>query len=35
MTNVSIQEAQAQVENISLVSADAVFDQYGMNRIWQ
>jgi len=27
--------AQAQVENVSLVSADAVFDQYGVNRIWQ
>jgi len=27
--------AQAQVENASLVSADAVFDQYGVNRIWQ
>ena len=26
--------AQAQVENVSLVSADAVFDQYGVNRIW-
>jgi PIN domain nuclease of toxin-antitoxin system len=27
--------AQAQVENISLVSADAVFDQYGVKRMWQ
>ena len=27
--------AQAQVENISLVSADEVFDQYGVDRIWQ
>jgi PIN domain nuclease of toxin-antitoxin system len=27
--------AQAQVENVSLVSADAVFDQYGVKRIWQ
>ena len=27
--------AQAQVENVSLVSADAVFDQYGVNRIWK
>ncbi|HUT13698.1 MAG TPA: type II toxin-antitoxin system VapC family toxin [Thermoguttaceae bacterium] len=27
--------AQAQVENVSLVSADAVFDQYGVHRIWQ
>ena len=27
--------AQAKVENISLVSADLVFDQYGVNRIWQ
>jgi PIN domain nuclease of toxin-antitoxin system len=27
--------AQAQVENVSLVSADLVFDQYGVNRIWQ
>lgn len=27
--------AQAQLENVSLVSADAVFDQYGVNRIWQ
>jgi PIN domain nuclease of toxin-antitoxin system len=26
--------AQAQVENISLVSADAIFDRYGVNRIW-
>jgi PIN domain nuclease of toxin-antitoxin system len=26
--------AQAQVENISLVSADAVFDQYGLKRVW-
>jgi len=27
--------AQAQVENVSVVSADAVFDQYGVRRIWQ
>jgi PIN domain nuclease of toxin-antitoxin system len=27
--------AQAQVENISLVSADQVFDQYGVHRIWR
>jgi PIN domain nuclease of toxin-antitoxin system len=27
--------AQAQVENVPLVSADLVFDQYGVNRIWQ
>jgi PIN domain nuclease of toxin-antitoxin system len=27
--------AQAQVENVSLVSADGVFDQYGLKRIWQ
>ena len=27
--------AQAQVESVSLVSADLVFDQYGVNRIWQ
>ncbi|MBC8868168.1 MAG: type II toxin-antitoxin system VapC family toxin [Planctomycetes bacterium] len=27
--------AQARVENVSLVSADAIFDQYGVNRIWQ
>jgi PIN domain nuclease of toxin-antitoxin system len=27
--------AQARVENISLVSADAVFDQYGVKRIWK
>ncbi len=26
--------AQAQVENVSLVSADAVFDHYGVTRIW-
>ena len=26
--------AQSQVENIHLVSADAVFDQYGINRLW-
>ncbi len=26
--------AQAQIENISLVSADAVFDLYGVKRIW-
>jgi PIN domain nuclease of toxin-antitoxin system len=26
--------AQARVENIPLVSADAVFDQYAVNRIW-
>jgi PIN domain nuclease of toxin-antitoxin system len=27
--------AQAKVENVPLVSADLVFDQYGVNRIWQ
>jgi PIN domain nuclease of toxin-antitoxin system len=27
--------AQAQVESVPLVSADAIFDQYGVNRIWQ
>jgi PIN domain nuclease of toxin-antitoxin system len=27
--------AQAQVEGISLVSADAVFDRYGVKRTWQ
>ncbi len=27
--------AQAHVENIPLVSADAIFDQYGVKRIWQ
>ena len=27
--------AQAQVENVPLVSADAILDQYGINRIWQ
>ena len=26
--------AQAKVEDIALVSADAVFDQYGVDRIW-
>jgi len=26
--------AQAQVENVSLVSADAIFDRYGVTRIW-
>jgi PIN domain nuclease of toxin-antitoxin system len=26
--------AQSQVENIHLVSADPVFDQYGINRLW-
>jgi PIN domain nuclease of toxin-antitoxin system len=26
--------AQAQVENISLVSADSNFDHYGINRLW-
>jgi len=26
--------AQAQVENVPLVSTDAVFDQYGINRVW-
>jgi PIN domain nuclease of toxin-antitoxin system len=26
--------AQAQLENIPLVSADAVFDRYGLKRIW-
>ncbi len=26
--------AQAQVENVPLVSADPVFDQYGINRLW-
>ena len=26
--------AQIQVENIHLVSADPVFDQYGINRLW-
>jgi PIN domain nuclease of toxin-antitoxin system len=26
--------AQARVENVPLVSSDAVFDQYGINRIW-
>lgn len=26
--------AQAQVENVSIVSADAIFDQYGIKRIW-
>jgi PIN domain nuclease of toxin-antitoxin system len=26
--------ARARVENMPLVSADAVFDQYGVNRIW-
>ncbi len=27
--------AQATVENVPLVSADAVFDQYGVKRIWK
>jgi PIN domain nuclease of toxin-antitoxin system len=27
--------AQAKVEDVSLVSADAVFDQYGLKRIWK
>lgn len=27
--------AQAMVENVPLVSADAIFDRYGVNRIWQ
>ncbi len=26
--------AQAQVENIQLISIDAVFDQYEINRVW-
>lgn len=26
--------AQAQVENVRLVSIDAVFDQYGISRLW-
>jgi PIN domain nuclease of toxin-antitoxin system len=26
--------AQAQVENVPIVSADPVFDRYGVNRIW-
>jgi PIN domain nuclease of toxin-antitoxin system len=26
--------AQALVENISIVSTDAIFDQYGVKRIW-
>ena len=26
--------AQARVENIPLVSADAAFDQYGITRLW-
>ncbi len=26
--------AQAQVENLSLVSGDAAFDPYGVTRIW-
>jgi PIN domain nuclease of toxin-antitoxin system len=26
--------AQAMVEKVAIVSADAVFDQYGVNRIW-
>jgi len=26
--------AQAQVETVPLVSTDAVFDQYGINRVW-
>lgn len=27
--------AQAQVENVAILSADAVFDRYGVKRIWQ
>lgn len=27
--------AQALVEGIPLVSADAIFDQYGVNRVWK
>lgn len=27
--------AQALVENISLISPDAIFDQYGVKRIWK
>lgn len=27
--------AQALVEHIPLVSADAIFDQYGVNRLWK
>jgi PIN domain nuclease of toxin-antitoxin system len=27
--------AQAQVENVSLVSGDAMFDRYGVERIWE
>jgi PIN domain nuclease of toxin-antitoxin system len=27
--------AQALVEGIPLISADAIFDQYGVNRLWQ
>jgi PIN domain nuclease of toxin-antitoxin system len=26
--------AQAQVENLPLVSSDSIFDQYGLKRIW-
>jgi PIN domain nuclease of toxin-antitoxin system len=26
--------AQARVEKVSIVSVDAIFDQYGVNRIW-
>jgi PIN domain nuclease of toxin-antitoxin system len=26
--------AQSRVENISVVSVDAIFEQYGVNRIW-
>ena len=26
--------AQTQVENVTLVSIDAVFDRYGINRVW-
>jgi PIN domain nuclease of toxin-antitoxin system len=26
--------AQAQIENVPLISTDAVFDQYNINRVW-
>jgi PIN domain nuclease of toxin-antitoxin system len=26
--------AQAQVENVPLVSVDSIFDQYGITRLW-
>jgi len=26
--------AQAMVENVGIISADAVFDQYGVSRVW-